>query len=95
MSQADFLPPVETTTLLEDMQQLILYREILQAQRLIYQFKTPKMTSKIILLGPRKFGGMQTAYTIWTGMTRSSLAFQQWLRVMKQSPITARLLLRL
>jgi len=94
MSKADFLLPVETTTLPENMQRLILYREILQVQGLIYQFKTPKMTSKFILPGPRKFGGLQTAHTIWTGMTKSSLAFQQQLRAMKQGPTTARLLLR-
>ena len=95
MSQADFLPPVETTTLLKNLQLLILCREILLAQRLIYQFKTPKLTSKIFLPEPGKFGRVQTAHTIWTGMTRSSLAFQQRLRVMNQGPITARLLLRL
>lgn len=95
MSQADLLLPVETITPLENVQRLILCREILQAQRLIYQFETPKMTSKIIVPGPRKFGGLQTAYTIRTGMTSPSLAFQQRLRVMKQGPITARLLLRL
>jgi hypothetical protein len=75
VSQADLFPPVETKTLLANMQRLILYCEILQAQRLIHHFKTLKETSKAILPGPRKFEGMQTAYTIWTGTTRSSLAF--------------------
>jgi hypothetical protein len=52
MSQADLFPLVETTTLLENI------------QRLIHQFKTPRMTSKIILPGPRKFGRVPTAHTI-------------------------------
>ena len=95
VSQADLFPPVETKTLLANVQRLILHRKIIQAQRLIHQFKTLKETSKAILLGSRKFEGMQTAHTTWTGTTRPSLAFQQRLRAMTQGPTTACLLLRL
>jgi hypothetical protein len=95
MSQTDLFPPVEPKSLLVNMQLLTLCREILRAQRLIYQSKTPKLTSKIIIRESGGFEGTQTAHTIGTGMMRPSLAFQQRLRVMKQGPTTARLPLML